>query len=276
MRNAFITVCASIFFASICGQTAVVAGEPQEPTNTEKAREVIDAILAHPEQGAISVHYINGSTQWERHFNADRLNSLASTFKVVSLIAYGHAVASGELHPNELRTKEDWARFLAGGDGGALERAWERLGEPDLVTIDQMAGAMMQESDNAMPDWIFDELGEAALASAIEKYFTPPKTAAFHDPPRSINAMFLTWDENPIESQIGDRIAASFSDGGTFGFRREVAQWFELLRHPAFVEQVRQYRCAFPPWEVVDNCTPPSEEDATSEPNLKRLQENFF
>ena len=249
--------------------TAHPAGGLAE-TTTEQARRVIDFCLAHPDQCSLSIHHLTGG--WERHLNPDRLNALASTWKVVPLLAYGRAVADGELDANHLMSRDEWGRFFVGGDGGALETAWTRLGKPEEVTLDQMVGAMMRESDNATPDWLYNQLGAKKVQKAIEKYFL--KGPGFHDIPKAISSMFLTWDDNPKEPLIGDRIARDYSDFGAYGYRGDLDSWFNLLRHPAFVNVVRTYRCVFLPWVTPPPCTPPGV--GTSETNLSHLQQSFY
>src|SRR5688500_12577371 len=96
-------------------------------TTTEQARRIIDFCLANHDKCSLSIHHITG--RWKRHLNPDRLNPLASSWKVVPLIAYGEAVADGKLDPNQLIPRDEWGRFYVGGDGGALENAWKRLGK---------------------------------------------------------------------------------------------------------------------------------------------------
>ena len=89
---------------------------------------------------------------------------------MVHLAAYARAVASGELDPAEPVPLSEWERwYLPNTDGGAHPKALQRLGvtEPDdTVTLEQMVTAMIQESDNAVPDYLRDRLGDAALADA--------------------------------------------------------------------------------------------------------------
>jgi hypothetical protein len=242
----------------------------QTETTTSQARRIIDYCLTNPSQCSLSIHHLTGG--WERHLNPDRLNALASTWKVLPLIAYGVAVTEGELDPDRVIARDEWGRFFVGGDGGALETAWKRLGEPFHVTLDQMVGAMMRESDNATPDWLFNDLGERALVRTIEKYFT--RQLGYHDRPKSIASIFLTWDDNPRDPVIGDRIASDYSDFGAHGYHRELDAWFGALLDPQFVDDVRAYRCAFLPWVRPPPCTPPT--GGTAEVNLRRLQENHY
>ncbi|WP_241961784.1 serine hydrolase [Rhodococcus opacus] len=58
----------------------------------------------------------------------------------------------------------------ANTDGGAHPKALQRLGvtEPDAsVSLEQMVTAMIQESDNAVPDYLRDRLGDATYRERV-------------------------------------------------------------------------------------------------------------
>lgn len=97
----------------------------------------------------------------------------ASAVKVVHLAAYARAVANGDLDPNESVPVSEWERwYLPGTDGDAHPRALQRLGisGPDAsATLEQMVSAMIQESDNAVPDYLRARLGDDALLAAAER-----------------------------------------------------------------------------------------------------------
>lgn len=106
---------------------------------------------------------------------------LASTIKVVPLLAYTTAVAGG-LDPDEPVRVGDWDAFHPfDGDGplgaGAHHRALTSLGiacdeygvarDPEqLVPLDAIATAMISVSDNAAPDYLRARLGDDALRAA--------------------------------------------------------------------------------------------------------------
>ncbi|MGU3432345.1 serine hydrolase [Actinomycetes bacterium M1A6_2h] len=109
----------------------------------------------------------------------DAEQPLASAVKVVHLAAYAQAVAAGKLDPNEQVPILDWERWYAAGtDGGAHPAALKRLGvandgvfATDLtgtVRLDDMVSAMIQESDNAVADYLRYRLGDQALIDAAE------------------------------------------------------------------------------------------------------------
>ncbi|WP_368681147.1 serine hydrolase [Rhodococcus opacus] len=122
---------------------------------------------SHPDDIAFVVDDGRGRTV--EHRTGDTV-PLASAIKVVHLAAYARAVASGELDPAEPVPLSEWERwYLPNTDGGAHPKALQRLGvtEPGAtVPLEQMVIAMIQESDNAVPDYLRDRLGDAALADA--------------------------------------------------------------------------------------------------------------
>ncbi|MEU0796710.1 serine hydrolase [Amycolatopsis sp. NPDC005961] len=107
---------------------------------------------------------------------------VASTIKVVPLLAYASAVADGVLDPAEPVPVGDWDAFHPfDGDGplgaGAHHRALTALGIPcdeygiahdpgRLVPLDAIATAMIAESDNAAPDYLRARLGDGAVRAA--------------------------------------------------------------------------------------------------------------
>ncbi|AXB44156.1 serine hydrolase [Amycolatopsis albispora] len=103
---------------------------------------------------------------------------LASAIKIVHLTAYAKAVAEGRLDPAEQIRVGDWdIRHPWVSDGGAHRQALTALGIPcdqfgiahdpeRLVTLNQLAGAMILFSDNAAPDYLRHRLGHRALHEA--------------------------------------------------------------------------------------------------------------
>ncbi len=202
---------------------------------------------ANPDHCAMSVRHINGG--WERHFNPNRLQSTASTYKTLPLIAYAEAVVAGDLDPDTLVDKEDWARFSMRSEGNALAAAWDRLGNPDQVSIDQMMSVMMRESDNAAPDWLLNELGEAALAQVVDQYID-----GHHDVPISINAFFQFFQGMTTEPGPAERIIASYDSLLDPGWRDELNALFTGPMHAeAWMQAQRDFICVALPWE-----SPPS------------------
>ncbi|MDI9972136.1 serine hydrolase [Rhodococcus sp. IEGM 1307] len=138
---------------------------------TRKLGTVTAAVVgSHPDDVAFVVDDGRGRTVEHR---AGDTVPLASAIKVVHLATYARAVAPGELDPAEPVPLPEWKRwYLPNTDGGAHPKALQRLGvtEPDdTVTLEQMVTAMIQESDNAVPDYLRDRLGDAALADAARR-----------------------------------------------------------------------------------------------------------
>ncbi|NHU43558.1 serine hydrolase [Rhodococcus sp. A14] len=137
------------------------------PADITTAAGWVGYVGSHPDDIAFVVDDGRGRTV--EHRTGDTV-PLASAIKVVHLAAYARAVASGELDPAEPVPLSEWERwYLPNTDGGAHPKALQRLGvtEPGAtVPLEQMVIAMIQESDNAVPDYLRDRLGDAALADA--------------------------------------------------------------------------------------------------------------
>ncbi|NKY58229.1 serine hydrolase [Nocardia flavorosea] len=141
---------------------AQACGPPPEPGVTSAAGW-LGRIGAEPE--TISVYMDDGRGQVVQR-RAGEPQPTASANKVVPLAAYARAVADGELDPQEQVPVAEWERwYLPGTDGGAHERARARLGG-ETVTLDQLVSAMIRESDNAVPDYLRERLGDQALIDA--------------------------------------------------------------------------------------------------------------
>lgn len=210
---------------------------------TPQATQLLNFCLANPNDCSISINHISGG--WQKDYHGTRLNVLASTFKLVPLIAYGEAVASGRLNPNTVVSRDQWAEFWTGQDGGALSKAWNRLGQPQTVTLDQMAGAMIQESDNATPDYLLDKLGAGAMQDVIARY-----APGYLDTPESIGAMFTAWMGMPGSPFTGATYLADDSGMGAFGYHQKLDGLFSYLHDPAHVQAQRTFVCATLPWQA--------------------------
>ena len=95
---------------------------------------------------------------------------LASSRKIVLLAAYAQAVSEGRLDPAQVVKLADWeAYYLPRTDGGAHPAALGRLGlkAGGSATLDQVARAMIQESDNAAADVMYMRVGADAVQAVI-------------------------------------------------------------------------------------------------------------
>lgn len=204
---------------------------------------LLNSCVANPDRCALSIVHSSGG--WESHYNADRPQVTASTFKIFVLLAYADAVSRGEIDPDRVVTLDEWGSLWAGFDLGSLRAAYDRLGAPSRVTLDELAGAMMRESDNAATDVLLDLLGARDAARLIKRW-----VPGFHDVPKPINVLFATWDNNPDEPFIGSRVINDYTGFENAGYQRELEAILAAMRDPLYVQQIRVARCEFPPWET--------------------------
>lgn len=168
--------------------------------------------------------------------DADTDQPLASAVKVVHLAAYARAVAAGTMDPNEEVAVEDWERwYLPGTDGGAHEAAVARLGDGPTVTLDGVVSAMIQESDNAAPDYLRARLGDDALGDAA----TVGGWTDF-EPPTVLGSFVVALDP---ASAGGDpwAVARRYADDPAFrdAIRASVTPDNPAFTEPALLQQIR-------------------------------------
>jgi hypothetical protein len=244
---------------------------------TPQATELLNYCLANPDNCSISINHITGG--WRSDYHGTRLNVLASTFKVVPLIAYGKAVGSGQINPQTVVSRDQWAEFWTGQDGGALSSAWNSLGQPQNVTLDQMVGAMMRYSDNATPDYLLDKLGADAMQKVITVYFIDSAKERlpgpfYVDSPKSIGALFTSWMGTPTAPLAGAANVTDYSGIEPFGYRKELDSLFTSLHNPSVVQAQRNFVCAAPPWQPAPPpCTFGS---GITEPVHRALETGYF
>ncbi|NOK61588.1 MAG: Beta-lactamase class A [Chloroflexi bacterium AL-W] len=150
--------------------------------------------------------------------NADEPMPLASTIKIVILAAYAQQVEQENLDPNEMIPVSEWEKYyLPLTDGLAHFSALDSLGipydelgfalDPSVeVPLDALAGAMIEQSDNAATDYLLKRIGSDAVQELINQVGLQGQEI-----PRSILGLFLSWfnHENPTPDidQI-ERLAA--------------------------------------------------------------------
>lgn len=134
---------------------------------------------------------------------ADEPMPLASTMKIVVLAAYAHAVAQGQVAPQQPIKVADWERFyLPGTDNGAHVAALEEFQVAAdsqgfaqdgnaLVPLDRVVWAMIRYSDNAAADYVYERLG----ADAIEAISTLAGLEG-QEPILPLDGTFLAWDNH--------------------------------------------------------------------------------
>ncbi len=269
----------------------VVGSPPETPV------QLLEFCVANPRRCSISVNHLSGG--WQRHLQPDRLNAIASTYKLVTLLAYAQRVADGRIRPTQRLSRDRWTRFWIGADGeelrrtrtgaivdvngntyrirraggrgltGSLRRSWKYLRRPLRVTLDDLAGVMVRFSDNAAPDWMLHEFGERSFERLIDNL-----PGGYHDVPPSINAMFLTYflnPEQPGRPAVGERMLSAYSGYETRGYRDEMARWFARLEDREYVARARSCQPAVLPWDQrIGACSP-----SVGEPAEEQIRELF-
>ena len=200
LRTLLYALSSAFFFLSSCS--------PAQTPNDLSSPEGVETYLKNQINGgsrdiALAVYSVNedGSLSSDNAlaYNENAPMPLASTVKIVVLAAYAQAVAEGTLNPDEEVSVRDWeAYYLPLTDGGAHPLALESLGiasdelgfaEEDVsVRLDDIASAMIVQSDNAATDYLVNRLGDAALARVIEE-----NALSQQEVPLSILGMFLAW-----------------------------------------------------------------------------------
>ncbi|RZQ59430.1 serine hydrolase [Amycolatopsis suaedae] len=208
----------------VLGAAAAAGAATLVPTAARAAapRGWLDWIAAHRGQVAALADTGAGTLAHREHVP----HLLASTVKVVHLAAYATAVAEGRLDPAEPVRLGDWDNhYPYVGDGGAHLQALTALGIPygDLgtaldpdrtVSLDTLAAAMIDFSDNAAPDYLRRRLGESALHRAAARGgWHRPDTRSFQG---EILQLVLPELAAPagapaaLRRRVGDRLALRF------------------------------------------------------------------
>lgn len=237
---------------------------PPSPAAADE-NDLLDFCVSNPDHCAISVHAIDEG--WEAHLNPDRPQVLASTSKILMLLAYGQAVADGVIDPDDTIDRDEWARFLT-LDGFALKTSWEDLGMPTQVRWGDLARMMILHSDNATPDLIVGELGTKRLKQARKLF------RGFHDLPLPISAMFGLWFNGNGTGGTGDRVATDYGSFGIQGYQKEASAIFKQLMTAGGLETYRRSLCVRPPWEGGGACNPPA--DSTELSNRLAMMKTHF
>ena len=171
--------CVAVLFAAGCSAAGSNMQEPDScapvmSTDLNTQEGWLGLIEQSPE--TVSLVMDDGRGHVVEH-RQDEQQALASAVKVVHLAAYARAVAAGQLDADEQVPLLDWERwYVPGTDGGAHPAALDRLGIANVgvgatdlgatARLDDMVTAMIQESDNAVPDYLRYRLGDDALVEA--------------------------------------------------------------------------------------------------------------
>jgi Beta-lactamase enzyme family len=234
-------------------------------TPTTEAQILLAFCLAHPEACSISIDYTKDGRAWHIDYQGTRLNVLASSIKVVHLMTYADAVDRRQIVPGQAIPLNTWAQFWIGRDGGSLAAVYAANGNPATITNDQIVAGMMQQSDDAAPDYLLNKLGWDAFADVIERYIAGPGRVGSHDPLQSIYAGFANWWGNPASPNSGIAALMDYSGIASDEYRAAVDQVFARMHDANYVNAIRQYEGIQLPWQTG---TPP----AGHAPPLSELQ----
>ena len=243
-------------------------------TPTTEAQNLVTFCLAHPTACSISIDYARQGKEWHIDYNGTRLNPLASAIKVVHLMTYADAVDRHKINPAESVPLNEWAQFWIGRDGGALAAAYAAEGSPGAVTNDQIVTGMIEQSDDAAPDYLLNKLGSDSFANVIERYIVGLGRVGYLDLPQSICADFVSWWGNPASPNAGIAALMNFSGYASDEYRAGVDQLFARMRDPNYVNAIRQYEGVQLPWQTG---TPPTGHGLPlTELQYEQLEKSYF
>lgn len=160
-------------------------------------------LRTHPEDVAIACLDPRIPEQGFYH-NADEAYPLASTFKVVLLVAYAQEVAAGRLDAEEaipFSALEAW--HLPGTDGGAHPEFLKSLGEGrSTATLDEVVDGMIIYSSNAATDYLLSRLSGVDFDDLYRRLGLEETT-----PPFSILGLYLAMNNHERGSVKVNEIA---------------------------------------------------------------------
>lgn len=137
--------------------------EPEYAEGFADREEALDYLKAHPEDFSLVARSAGGEAGIS--YKPEEPNPLASTKKIVVLAAYAKEVSEGRVDPDEKIPVSEWEKYyVPDTDGGAHPASLERLGVP----TDEVASAMISESDNAATDYLLEKLGPEKIQAVIE------------------------------------------------------------------------------------------------------------
>jgi D-alanyl-D-alanine carboxypeptidase len=181
--------------AAVCA-LGVLPGCTATPSAVTDAATLLDWMAGHREHVGLAV-LADGVPVVS--LNAASSFPLASVMKVVTLVAYGDAVADGTLRadtPVPLSAVDRW--YLPGTDGGMHLRAledWTKRGvvHDGAVPLSEVAWAMTRWSDNAAHDELLRRVGgPAATARTARRY-----GMARQETPRPLYGDLVAWMTEP-------------------------------------------------------------------------------
>jgi beta-lactamase class A len=149
------------------------------------------------------------------YLNADTPMPLASVVKLIHLVAYAEAVATGQLNPlSSVPLSELERYYLPNFDLGAHRRAVAELetngrvfGDPPQIILDEIPGMMVRHSSNAATDYLHFLLGQEVIEQTAVSLNLTTQTA-----PCPFIGQFLamgnhlrtTHDRTELEAYLAD------------------------------------------------------------------------
>ena len=157
------------------------------------------------------------------YLNANLPMPLASVAKLITLVAYAEALATGELNPQEQVTLAELDRYyLPNFDLGAHRRAINELRQNNrlissddnpAVLLQDVAWMMIRHSSNAAADYLHLRLGQERMEETAISLGLNDAPAS-HSAPCTFLGQFLMM-ANHSRPEPSDRLAlAAFADGG--------------------------------------------------------------
>ena len=132
----------------------------------QSAVPAIRYLFENPEDVALVVYQVGYEGIGFFH-NADQPMPLASVSKLVQLVAYGDAIESGYLNPNDRVDLAILERYyLPRSDLGSHNRALDELDSDNLI-LDDLIWMMLRYSANSAVDYLHDQVGQATIEQTV-------------------------------------------------------------------------------------------------------------
>ncbi|MCA9917174.1 MAG: serine hydrolase [Anaerolineales bacterium] len=254
-----------------CGQLLPLLPQNTSPTVTELAPDpaILATLLAElpevalpaweqlvTEPGSVGlVAYRVGDEANGIYHNADMQMPLASVVKIIHLVAYAEATATGQLDPTSYVTLDTLNRYyLPGYDLGSYNRAVDELTEkgvvlpsPDRVRLEDLPWMMMRHSANAPTDYLHLLLGQAVLEETAVSLNLTQQTA-----PCTFLGQFMAMGNHTRTGSDRLAIDAYLADPTSYGtevvqlaetyvqddaFREAEQAWHQEERRPSSQDQ---------------------------------------
>jgi D-alanyl-D-alanine carboxypeptidase len=196
---------------------------------------LLDYIAAHPRDVSLALWDVGQQDAGLFH-EADTLRPVASTMKIVVLVAYAYAFNwEKPANNNELIPLEDWnALYLPGTDGGAHPRAFRDLSSRGRITNEKVplrdiAFSMIRHSDNAATDYLMQRVGRAAIDKMTESLELGPDST-----PHPLGGEMLSWRSTETSRPGNDTLRDLLELGPAAYINLTWSLHERLVREPSF------------------------------------------